>query len=223
MTADRYLALGWNPIPLRKDKRPWIAWAPYQERRVTPEELEEWRRRHPGANVGIVTGGISGIVVLDVDGPAGAEELKKRHLPPTPTATTGKGTHYYFRHPGGVVRTMIRRLPELDLKGDGGYVMAPPSVHPSGGGLWYANSAERGCRVHPLRRVGGATPALFRSRTLSRLAFFQEAPNRFLDEAPQRSILQRRANLQPTIELLVQFDEQVSGVVGHGADTSSHL
>lgn len=132
MTADRYLALGWNPIPLRRDKRPWIAWAPYQKRKVTPEELQAWRRRYPGANVGIVTGAISGIIVLDVDGPAGAEELKKRHLPPTPTAATGKGTHYYFLHPGGVVRTMIRRLPELDLKGDGGYVMAPPSTHPSG-------------------------------------------------------------------------------------------
>lgn len=91
MTADRYLALGWNPIPLRKDKRPWIAWAPYQERRVTPEELEEWRRRHPGANVGIVTGAISGIVVLDVDGPAGAEELKKRHLPPHPDRNHRQG------------------------------------------------------------------------------------------------------------------------------------
>src|SRR5690606_12283497 len=51
---------------------------------------------------------------------------------PTPTVATGNGMHLYFRHPGRPVSNFARRLPGLDFRGDGGYVMAPPPIHPSG-------------------------------------------------------------------------------------------
>lgn len=130
--AERYLALGWSVIPLGRDKRPLIRWEAYQHRTPTPEELADWRRRYRGANIGIVTGAVSGLVVLDEDGPDAQESLRGRVLPPTPTARTGKGYHRYFRHPGRPVPNAVRILPGLDVRGDGGYVMAPPSVHPSG-------------------------------------------------------------------------------------------
>ena len=100
---------------------------------TTAEDIiREWWQRWPKANVGVVTGEKSGLVVLDQDGPEAEEQLKDRHLPPTPHAKTGKGVHRYFVHPGGEVRNFARRLPGLDLRGDGGYVVAPPSLHSSG-------------------------------------------------------------------------------------------
>ena len=60
------LARGWSVIPVRpRDKRPIVAWQAYQEERPTVEQLERWWTRWPEANVGIVTGAISGLVVLD--------------------------------------------------------------------------------------------------------------------------------------------------------------
>jgi hypothetical protein len=78
-------------------------------------------------------------VVLDVDehgkdsGTATMRELTGAHgrLPETMTVKTGGGGwHLYFRHPGGKISA--DRLPGVDLKTNGGYVAAPPSVHPSG-------------------------------------------------------------------------------------------
>jgi len=134
--AYRYLRRGWSIIPIGPDKKPLTAWAPYQKRLATTKELGEWWDRYPEANVGIVTGLVSGIIVLDADGPEGLASLEGLQLPATPVATTGRGTHYYYRHPGidsgERVRNFARRLPGLDLRGDGGYVIAPPSLHPSG-------------------------------------------------------------------------------------------
>jgi hypothetical protein len=103
-------------------------WAQYQERRMTAEEIEE----KPWAGVGIVTGAISGVVVLDADSPEAVEELKRRGHPVTPMAKTARGMHLYFQHPGGELPTAIGLGDGLDLKGDGGYVVAPPSRHPTG-------------------------------------------------------------------------------------------
>lgn len=130
--AEAYVALGWSPIPLRADKRPWVPWEAYQRRRAAPEEIEAWRRRFRPLNVGIVTGAISGLVVLDSDGERGDASLAGKHLPPTPTVRTGKGIHRYYRHPGHPVPNAVGLLPGVDLRGDGGYVVAPPSMHPSG-------------------------------------------------------------------------------------------
>jgi hypothetical protein len=84
--------------------------------------------------LGIVTGTISGLVVLDVDGDEGKASLAKHfpQLPPTPVALTGKGMHNYFKHPGKHVANGVRILPGLDVRADGGYVVAPPSVHVTG-------------------------------------------------------------------------------------------
>lgn len=71
-------------------------------------------------------------MVLDVDGPEGEASLAGRQIPPTPTVLTGRGCHLYFHWPGFEVRNFARRLPGLDFRGDGGYIVAPPSVHPSG-------------------------------------------------------------------------------------------
>jgi putative DNA primase/helicase len=132
---------GWNLIPLAPSgKQPFIAWREFQERRATDTEARAWWARWPEANVGVVTGAISGLVVLDVDprhgGDASLVQLEATYgaLPRTIEARTGGGgRHLFFAHPGVPVRSRAGHLgPGLDVRGDGGYVVVPPSVHPSG-------------------------------------------------------------------------------------------
>lgn len=101
------------------------------------EQIEKWWEMWPSANIGLATGEISGVVVVDVDGEEGRKSLKAlqgRHgiLPPTLTARTGNGGHLFFRSGGHGFQNHTAILPGIDIRGDGGYVVAPPSVHVSG-------------------------------------------------------------------------------------------
>jgi Bifunctional DNA primase/polymerase, N-terminal/Primase C terminal 1 (PriCT-1) len=96
--------------------------------------IEGWWRRWPEAGVAIRTGRESNLVVLDVDGDDGAESLRRLEcerdeLPRTASVKTPSGgEHFYFRHPGGEIRNSAGKLgPGLDVRGDGGYVVAPPT------------------------------------------------------------------------------------------------
>jgi hypothetical protein len=105
-----------------------------------PRTVRRWWRRWPDANVGLRTGAASGLVVLDVDhghgGEASLAQLVDAHeaLPATlEVRTGGGGRHIYFTHPGGRVANSAGGLgPGLDVRGDGGYILAPPSRHASG-------------------------------------------------------------------------------------------
>ena len=122
---------GWCPIPIKeKSKEPnLLELRPYLNRRATKEELGAWS----WSGVGIVTGPLSGVLVLDVDGPEGEAELRKHGHPATPMVRTASGgLHLYFKHPDQGVRTGIRVAPGLDVKASGGYVVAPPSLGPNG-------------------------------------------------------------------------------------------
>ena len=101
-------------------------------------------------NIGVATGEGSGVWVLDVDGDEGEETLHKfeaEHgaLPQTVEALTGKGRHLYFRWATGIVirnKQVNPNMPGIDVRGNGGYVLVPPSVHPSG--RVYAWSVDSG-------------------------------------------------------------------------------
>ncbi len=102
------------------------------------DQIQRWWRRWPDANVGIVTGAVSGLVVLDVDPRKGGGDLLAAledvygALPRTVESLTGGGgQHFYFRHPGASVPSRSI-APGLDIKGDGGLVVSPPSGHVSG-------------------------------------------------------------------------------------------
>lgn len=138
--ALAYLARGWSVMPVRpREKRPLVAWQAYQTAPPTEDEVRAWFARWPDANVAIVTGRVSGLVVLDVDpqheGEASLAELEREHgpLPMTVEAVSGGGgRHLYFAHPGGEIHNRAGLAPGIDLRGDGGLIVAPPSIHPSG-------------------------------------------------------------------------------------------
>lgn len=104
-----------------------------------PAKVREWWQRWPDANIGVLTGPESGIIVLDVDGEPGLQTLiefegKGLRLPDTYSVTTGRGAHVYFQHPAGLdVRNSAGKIGAgLDIRGAGGYVVAAPSIHSSG-------------------------------------------------------------------------------------------
>lgn len=128
--ALNYSKQGFSVIPIGQDKKPLIPWKKYQKEKASEEQIQKWFNKFPEANVGIVTGAISGIVVVDVE--AGGDI---KDLPPTVIAKTGGGGwHFYYKHPGFEVKNATRiKIRDLtDIRGDGGYVVAPPSLHKSG-------------------------------------------------------------------------------------------
>jgi hypothetical protein len=146
--ARRYGAMGFSLIPVPRPvhgtppgspgdgKVPTIKWRPYQDRLPTDAELVAWFGGAP-KNLAIVTGRISDCVVVDADSPAGLTWCT-RTLAYTPwQVQTRRGFHLYYRHPG--VRVTNRSKLEtrdgtidVDLRADGGYVIAAGSVHATG-------------------------------------------------------------------------------------------
>jgi hypothetical protein len=135
-----YGRLGWSVIPIEpRGKRPLIRWQVHQYRQADTPEIGDWFRRWPDANIAVVTGIVSNLVVLDLDPRHGAAESQERlqrahgRFPETVEAHTGGGgRHLYFTHPAEIVRNRVGIEPGIDLRGDGGYVVAPPSVHACG-------------------------------------------------------------------------------------------
>ncbi|MGB6830701.1 MAG: bifunctional DNA primase/polymerase [Terracidiphilus sp.] len=155
-SALEYAARGWLVIPLHSPtargctcgraecespgKHPRTAHG-LKDASRDPATIREWWERWPDANIGILTGPESGILVLDVDGKRGEEsliDLERRgcHLPDTYTVRTGGGgQHLYFLWPQGADarNSQSKIAPGLDFRGQGGIVVAPPSLHASGG------------------------------------------------------------------------------------------
>ena len=133
MWALRYLRMGLSIIPIEpKGKRPLIPWAEYQKRRATEEEAKEWLKKWPDMNLGVVTGAISGLVIVDLDGPEGLVTAQDLKITSLVRSITGNGEHLWYRHTGKEVENSVRKFPGVDIRGDGGYVIVAPSVHESG-------------------------------------------------------------------------------------------
>ncbi|MEI6553771.1 MAG: bifunctional DNA primase/polymerase, partial [bacterium] len=130
-----YQKKGWNVIPANKDKTPSIGWKLYQTQKVTVEEINNWWAIWPDANIAVITGKISGIVVLDIDSKHGrtSDEFP---IPATVCSKTGNdGKHIFFKYPQGVeVKSGTAISGEgIDYRGDGGYAILAPSINSQGG------------------------------------------------------------------------------------------
>lgn len=135
--ASRYAARGWYIFPLGpRGKKPLVdGGRGFHDASCDPDIVAAWWRATPDANIGLAPGR-SGLLVLDVDGPDGeaaAGALGLRDVS-TLTCTTGRaegGRHLYFAHPGFPIGNFALAV-RLDVRCDRGYVVVPPSIHPSG-------------------------------------------------------------------------------------------
>jgi hypothetical protein len=133
--AIKYVRLGWRVIPLLpRSKKPCIRWKSFQTIAPTETQVREWWTKWPDANVGLITGVGTDLVVVDTDNQAAEEALQGIMGDPavTPTSRTAKGRHRLFRQTEPPLRSSVRVQPGVDVRGEGGYIVAPPSVHPSG-------------------------------------------------------------------------------------------
>jgi hypothetical protein len=137
--ALAYAARGWSVFPCGRDKRPLTAHG-FKDASMDADTIKAWWRCWPDAGIGIPTGTPSGFIVLDVDiahgGTESLEALEHQYgqLPVTLEAITGSGGgHKFFQARGRDVRNSAGQVAcGLDIRGTGGYIIAPPSLHPSG-------------------------------------------------------------------------------------------
>lgn len=135
----------WPVFPLH-GKKPIIKDWPNQAT-TDIDQIDEWFGNGSPSNIGILTGSKSGIFILDVDkknsGIESLNSLEKEHgpLPETLVAQTGGGGyHYYFNYPEGGIKNSTGKIgPGLDIRGQGGYVVAPPSCHENGNTYQWEN------------------------------------------------------------------------------------
>ena len=149
-----YLARGWSIVPGhvvgsygcscrrpdcdRPGKHPRVRWRELQERLPTEAEVRYWWRRWPESNIILITGKISNVVAVDVDPRHAGDEAweawtEHNVVPDTVRSLTGGGgTHYLFEWPGEEVHNRADMLPGVDFRGDGGFIVLPPSRHASG-------------------------------------------------------------------------------------------
>lgn len=154
--ALSYQQMGWSIFPIdwkeSRAKKPLVKWEPYQSKRATEKEIELWFKRWPKANIGLVTGELSGILVVDIESATGREAYKAEfgEIHNTIAQKTGKekGIHLIFEHPRDGYRylnhTKIRV--DIDTRGDGGYICLAPSTHPESGKNyeWIIDPVEMG-------------------------------------------------------------------------------
>lgn len=158
-------------IPWEKDaKLPLVSWKPFQSAAPTNAQILWWAQHWPGAAVAIVTGSVSNLVVID-------DDRSKREAATTPqeqeryaaadafilaisqistaVSRTAAGRHFYFRPPLDGDRNPMKTptnagfLPGVDTRGEGGYVLAPPSLHPTGISYTWESIPEDGIATLP--------------------------------------------------------------------------
>lgn len=95
-----------------------------------------WTGRFRGYNIGLATGAQSGVIAADIDDEEGAYLLAEKGFPPGPISISGRpsgwGRHYFFQHPGYHVQNKVKPFPGIDIRGDDGFLVLPPSLHASG-------------------------------------------------------------------------------------------
>lgn len=132
--ALNYAKRGWKVFPLLPGKKTPATTHGFKDASVDPKTIRAWWEKNPNYGIGIATGNGLGVLDLDsVQAEAWLAEMVREHgaLPKTLIARTARGRHIYFQVPTGL-KSRNGILPGVDFKCEGGYVVAPPSKHPSG-------------------------------------------------------------------------------------------
>ena len=149
---------GWSVVPIKHGaKHPWVEWKQYQTRQPTEEEINEWcdhgavsKNGHvlQDFDICLVTGRLSGVVVVDCDSQEAVNEARRLGLTSNVSVNTRKGQHFYWSHHGdaeyknkvgGHTKANDVSWPKvlgLDFRGDKGIAVLPPSRHKDGNYTW---------------------------------------------------------------------------------------
>ena len=148
-----------------RDKRPATLHG-YKDATTDAATIAAWWQAEPSYNLAIATGDVSGVFVVDVDDIDAEIELRRLEaahtaLPPTVEVVTARGRHIYFKTPDTPLRNSASKLaPGIDLRASGGYVLAPPSIHPSGKRYAWSVDSANAIAAAPdwlLQRVAAST------------------------------------------------------------------
>jgi len=151
VNLQTYISRGLKLIPLQPKTKLPFPFGSWKDAAIDDlDTITKAYATEPTLNLGVATGERSGVFVLDVDGDIGKEnldELVRHHglLPETPEVLTGGGgRQLYFRYPSNRKITNKRGNlpPKIDVRGEGGYVVAPPSIHPNGNGYAWELTAH---------------------------------------------------------------------------------
>jgi predicted P-loop ATPase len=174
MLYSKALALavsGYSIIPLKKDKKPLInSWAEFQKTPASESVIEQWWLRHPEANIGIITGSISGITVVDID-VKGDTVVPLETFPPTFTVKTPSGGyHLYYQYDKDIKQTAntYPQFPHVDIRNDGGYVVGAGSDN--GKGAYYTVVDKQTPKAFPRELFLGKQGAVSGKKAKTRLA-----------------------------------------------------
>lgn len=137
--ALEYSQQGFYVFPLRPNSKVPLTPNGFKDASIEPEIIKGWWNRTPNANVAIATGKISNLLVVDIDG------KYPSHWPEMPETTkvkTSKGYHFYFRYPDNETIKSRAKIGghDIDVRANGGYIVAPPSIHPDGGRYEFTNN-----------------------------------------------------------------------------------
>ena len=138
--------LGWPTIPVGPGKKALQPWKKLQKELPTKDYIVHCYEKFPTAGVAILTGGLADLVVMDIDLDRGGLEtvqallkdgtISHEELESPRARTQSGGGHVYFAHPGIQISNRVDLWPGIDIRGDGGYVVAPPTSFPTGGYKW---------------------------------------------------------------------------------------
>lgn len=161
--------LGLRVLPCqRRGKAAWLKGWP-DRASLDERDAREWWAEQPESNVAIATGGEGGVVVIDTDSREGTRWIQDYVADfPTLTVATAKGRHFYYRTPPGYrVKSVSKILhDDIDVKGSGGYVLAPPSIHPTG-------RAYTWCENRPIAELPEDLLALLVARGIATSASYE--------------------------------------------------
>ena len=127
-----YARGGWPVLPLAPCGKSPLTQNGYKDATLNLNRVEQWWRKHPQANIGLAVP--EGLFVVDIDSPGALYQLNALDLvlPSTVTATTGRGRHLWYSTAGVRVGNTVNLFEGIDIRGVGGYVVAPPSIHNTG-------------------------------------------------------------------------------------------
>jgi hypothetical protein len=159
--ANKYATLGWAVLPLAEgEKIPMSGTKGFKSASVDVDQLAAWSRQYPSANIGVATGKISNVIVIDFDPRAGSSETTVRLaqdgkvFADTVEAVSPRGgRHLYYAYDPRVATSKANALgPGIDIKTDGGYVVGPPSVWRQNGQSYKWLRPPRGVELPKLPR-----------------------------------------------------------------------